>query len=366
MPAGPPRRLILTRHVFTCQPGWEEILLAELRREFPGATDELLSQGWVAAEPGSKADAGVPCVAFAAQGLPNAVPLSAKSISQWAAHTTEWMIESLGRHEGRWRLHVFHVPVPARPVGPARCRLIEAAIGDILRKKRRRLWRALATEPSAPVTSDESLVQVGLVTSSTGYGSCCLPDRWSIMRRCVSRFAGGAVTTAPDRRAPSRAFAKLAEVEIRLGRRIAADETCVDLGSSPGSWAWLALARGARVTAVDRSPLRADLMRHARMTFVRGDAFRYHPAAPVDWLLCDVIAFPGRTIELLKTWLAERWCRWFCVTIKFRGADEYGCLDEIKGWLKASGVEFFVRRLTSNKNEVMVFGSVDASVRTTL
>jgi len=326
----------------------------------------LLSPGWVAVEPSPEVDAGVPCVAFAGQCMPDAAPISASSISQWAAQTTEWMIDALGEHEGRWRLHVFNVPILASTVGPARCRLIEAAIGEILRKKRRRLWRALAAEPSAPANLDEALVQVGLVTSSRGYRSCCLPDRWLALRRCVSRFAGGEVPIPPDRSAPSRAFAKLAEVEIRLGRRIAADETCVDLGSSPGSWAWLALDRGARVTAVDRSPLRADLMRHARMTFIRGDAFRYRPAAAVDWLLCDVIAFPGRTIELLKTWLAERWCRWFCVTIKFRGADEYGCLEEIKIWLANTGVEFFVRRLTSNKNEAMVFGCVHPSIRATL
>ncbi|HVC96922.1 MAG TPA: SAM-dependent methyltransferase, partial [Pirellulales bacterium] len=359
-------RPILTRHVFTCQPGWEDILLAELRGVFPGAREELIAHGWVATEPSSAADAGVPCVTFAGQCLPDAVPISASSISQWAAQTTEWMVESLGGHDGRWRLHVFNVPVPAGPVGPARCRLIEAAIAETLRKKRRRLWRALVAEPNAPATSDEALVQVGLVTAGTGYGSCCLPDRWSAMRRCASRFAGGTVTIPPDRRAPSRAFAKLAEVEIRLGRRIAADETCIDLGSSPGSWAWLALARGARVTAVDRSPLRADLVRHARMTFIRGDAFRYRPAAPVDWLLCDVIAFPSRTIELLRIWLTQRWCRWFCVTIKFRGADEYGCLQEIKSWLAARGVEFFVRRLTSNKNEAVVFGCVDSSIQARL
>ncbi|HUY33602.1 MAG TPA: SAM-dependent methyltransferase [Pirellulales bacterium] len=356
----------MTRHVFTCERGWENILLAELRRVFPGAKNEIQAEGWVGSERVLAQDGVGPSVAFASQCLPDAVPVSAKSISAWAAQTTDWMIESLREHEGRWRLHVFNVPVPAGPVGPARCRLIERAIGEILRKKRRRLWRALVAEPSAPATSDESLVQVGLVTPSTGYWSCCGADRWLNLRRCVSRFANGEVSIPPNRRAPSRAFAKLAEAEIRLGRRIAAGETCVDLGSSPGSWAWLALARGARVTAVDRSTLRADLMRHARMTFIRGDAFRYRPAADVDWLLCDVIAFPSRTFELLRTWIDQGWCRWFCVTLKFRGDDDYGNLQDIKAWLAAGGVEFFVRRLTSNKNEVMVFGGVDASLRATL
>jgi 23S rRNA (cytidine2498-2'-O)-methyltransferase len=158
----------------------------------------------------------------------------------------------------------------------------------------------------------------------------------------------------------------LAEVEIRLNRPIAPGETCVDLGSSPGSWAWHALARGAHVVAVDRSLLRGDVMKHPRLKFVRGDAFRHRPAAHVDWLLCDVIAFPKRTCSLLREWLTLRWCRWFCVTVKFRGTDEYAFLEEIKLWLATAGAEFFVRRLTSNKNEVMLFGTLDASFRATL
>ncbi|HEV3006882.1 MAG TPA: SAM-dependent methyltransferase [Pirellulales bacterium] len=354
----------MTQLVFTTQPGWEQVLSAELRRVFPGATTALPADGWVATKLSSM-NGGVPCVAFARQCLPDAVPISAESISQWAAMSAERAIESL-REGGRWRLHVFGVYSPAGPVAPARCRLIERAIVELARKKRRRLWRAMAAEPAAPAADDESLVQVGLFASGQGYWSCCLPGRWRSLRRCVSRFANGQVPVGPDRRAPSRAFAKLAEVEIRLGRRIAVGETCADLGSSPGSWAWWALARGAQVTAVDRSPLRKDLMQHRRLTFIRGDAFRYQPAAAFDWLLCDVIALPQRTIELLQRWLTYGWCRWFCVTVKFRGTDEYDSLEGLKGWLAASPAEFFIRRLTSNKNEVMVFGSVDGSIRATL
>ncbi|HEV7226078.1 MAG TPA: SAM-dependent methyltransferase, partial [Pirellulales bacterium] len=164
------------------------------------------------------------------------------------------------------------------------------------------------------------------------------------------------VEVAADSAAPARAFAKLAEVEIRLGRRIAAGETCVDLGASPGSWAYLALARGATVTAIDRSPLGDDLMANPRLKFVRGDAFRYEPPQPVDWLLCDVIAFPARSFELLDDWLQRGWCRWFCVTLKFKGADDYPKLEDFKARLAASGAEFFLRRLTNNKNEVTAFG----------
>ena len=130
-------------------------------------------------------------------------------------------------------------------------------------------------------------------------------------------------TRALDRRPPpglcslptvSRAFAKLAEAELRLGRRIAARDTCVDLGASPGSWTYVAVRRGARVTAVDRADLREDLMQHKNVRFERGDAFRFEPASPVDWLLCDVQRFPSsprpplpegeRIAVCARTWFA--------------------------------------------------------------
>jgi 23S rRNA (cytidine2498-2'-O)-methyltransferase len=118
----------------------------------------------------------------------------------------------------------------------------------------------------------------------------------------------------------------------------------------------VALGRGGKVVAVDRSPLRADLMRHPSLKFVRGDAFRFQPDAPADWLLCDVIAFPDRVFELLKRWMERRWCRQFCVTIKFRGADDYAKLEPIKSWLGASGADFILRRFTNNRNEVTAAG----------
>jgi 23S rRNA (cytidine2498-2'-O)-methyltransferase len=304
-----------------------------------------------------------PCVALASQCLPHVEKLSAKSISQWAAKAGPWLIQQLHDHEGPWRLHVFHVPAPDKAVNSARCRYIEQAIESLLRKKQRRLLRTWNRDFQASRRPDERLVQIGLRTPTDGYLSSITANEWYHWRRCISRYPGGTVEIASDRRAPSRALAKLAEVEIRLDRPIRPDETCVDLGSSPGSWAFQALARGATVVAVDRSPLRTDLMGQERLTFLRGDALRYRPPGAVDWLLCDVIAFPGRTIELVERWLSEGWCRFFCVTVKFRGRADYDQLEPLKAWLVAAGHDFYLRRLTSNKNEVMVFGAVAGAAK---
>ncbi len=174
------------------------------------------------------------------------------------------------------------------------------------------------------------LVQLGLRERRGAPSRVALPICGTLAAR-RSRFPAGELACA--RRAASSirvAFRKLAEVQLRLNRTIAAGERCVDLGSSPGSWAWLALQEGAAVTAIDRSPLREDLMRHPRLHFVRGDAFKYVSRCARRLVLCDVIAFPQRSIELLATWLRQRWCRQFCVTIKFRGQDDYGRLTECK------------------------------------
>jgi 23S rRNA (cytidine2498-2'-O)-methyltransferase len=132
----------------------------------------------------------------------------------------------------------------------------------------------------------------------------------------------------------------------------------VDLGASPGSWSYVAIQRGASVIAVDRSPLRDDLMRNPRLRFHQGDAFKFKPDAPVDWLICDIIAAPQRSIDLLLEWLRERQMRHFVVTIKFKGTEEYPLLAQLKSLAPPLCADFRVTRLCANKNEVSAFGSV--------
>lgn len=363
----------MSLQIHTCEPGWEPVLIGELACVFPHGEHRELAAGWVESrlsDLGSAAPSETaPCLAFASQCLPDVQPLSAPSVSEWVKRAGELLLDRLAGHQGPWRLHVFGVPRPGGTAGPRRCQLIRQGLLELLRKKQRRLLRTLTTETTAgagftaPWSADEALAQVGLVSAETGYVSICPPEVRHALRRCLSRFPGGVVRVPADRRPPSRAFAKLREAEIRLGREIAAGETCVDLGASPGSWAWLALQRGARVVAVDRSPLRDDLMRHPRLTFVRGDAFRFTLARTslpetVDWLLCDVIAYPDRVLGLLRDWLTHRRCRFFCVTIKFQGHADYPKLEPIKALLAESGACFAVRRLTCNKNEVTALGSL--------
>jgi 23S rRNA (cytidine2498-2'-O)-methyltransferase len=344
--------------VFCCEIGWETAVADELNRVFSGGDARLIADGWVGMDGSAAAGSVTPTVALALQCLPDARQIEAISITEYVRSVGERIIQALREHTGPWRLHVFGIYAPAGQVARRRAALIELGIIELLRKRQRRLLRTMSPG-ERPFDDDDALVQIGLVTPRAGFSSFCLPGVLRNWRHCLSPFADGCVNVPQDRKAPSRAFAKLVEAEIRLGRRIAAGDTVVDLGASPGSWSYVALKRGANVTAVDRSPLRADLMKHPRLTFVRGDAFRFEPLATLDWLLCDVIAFPDRILALLNRWLSERWCRSFCVTIKFRGRGEYAVLEEFKRMLEASGYEFLLRRLTSNKNEATAFGTRD-------
>jgi 23S rRNA (cytidine2498-2'-O)-methyltransferase len=91
---------------------------------------------------------------------------------------------------------------------------------------------------------------------------------------------------------------------------------------------------------------------------VKGDAFRWLPPAPVDWLLSDVVAFPPRVIELLDGWLSRGLCRRFVATVKFRGDEDYPLLEDLKRLLAAHTRWFRVQRMATNKNEATAWGEV--------
>lgn len=351
-------------------------LLAELGRSGSGPARKL-TPGLVAVE----ADA-LPVLAWARQTLPDAERVSATSVNDWARTL-------LSRIDGRipdgqpWRLHVvarygavatakigaraWHTgvlrgeraaPTPHPRVAPSagehRCLLIGTALRALLKERRRSLLKRWA-EASSPWSPADSLVQLVLTSPDEGWLSVAVAPLPFTLRRLISPFVAGDIPIMTDPAPPSRAFAKLVEAQLRLGRSIHAGETCVDLGASPGGWSYVALSQGASVIAVDRSPLRADLMGHLRLTFVKGDALRYRPPAPVDWLICDVIAAPERSIDVLLGWLRDAQMRWFIVTIKLKG--DPAPLDRLKAALPTLTDTWFLTHLCANKGEVCVFGS---------
>jgi len=347
----------------------------------PGAQPDEVQPGLFEVTLGDAA-ADLPHLAFARQALPYARQVQAASIKSWAALLADAVVGVLPDHQP-WALHAFpfaastsssrmgarqwHTrardgsrpakvePRPAASVAQPRCDLIIEATHELLGKRRRHLLRALRPAPK-PFGPHEALVQLLLTSPSDGYVSVAQAPLPYAARHLVSSFPGGEVAPPLDREAPSRAYLKLLEAEARLGAFISARQTCVDLGASPGGWTYVAAARGARVVAVDRSELREDLMRHRGVRFERGDAFRYEPEAPVDWLICDVIASAERSADLLLRWLARGWCRRFVVTIKLADGDAEGVLAKLKRELPQYAPTCFLLRLCHNKKEITAFG----------
>ena len=295
---------------------------------------------------------------FLRQWLPDVRPARAESIRLWAEALVGRVREQVSAGVP-WRLHVVphYLTVNSTHAGENRCRLIREATVEQLGRQARQLLRTLQGSGAAPFTNEESLVQLVLTQPDAGWISVALAPLPAMSRRFLSPFSAGEIPVASDPAAPSRAFAKLLEAEIRLGRQIASRESCVDLGACPGSWSYVALRRGASVVAVDRAPVRDDLLRNPRLRFVQGDAFRYRPDQLVDWLICDVIAAPERSIQLVLDWVRARWCRHFVVTIKFKGHEEYARLELLKRELPGLTLDFGIARLCANKNEACVFGS---------
>ena len=82
------------------------------------------------------------------------------------------------------------------------------------------------------------------------------PDRLLAAAQCSSPFANGEVAFVEDRTGPpNRAYLKLWEALVRLGRWPGPGERCLDLGASPGGWTWVLAELGAAVVAVDKAPL---------------------------------------------------------------------------------------------------------------
>ena len=401
--------LVTAMHLLLWTEDSEAELRSEVEQSFPGALVELADAGSGASMPSPSGGLVVPWsggpsvhlpyLAFARQLLPDALPVRAGSIRDWAARLFAAVAGTLPDDQP-WSLHIephygareaHHIGARAwhtarrgfrgeargarlgqRPEGNAppdagagrhRCRLIREALVELLQRKRRHLLRQLRRQP-APFTSKDSLVQLLLTSPDAGFISVAPPPLPFDQRHLVSPFPKGEVPVAADKLAPSRAFAKLVEAELRLGRSIQSGETCVDLGAAPGSWTYIAVSRGARVFAVDRSPLRDDLMGSRKVAFLQGDAFRYQPPRPVDWLLCDVIAAPERTANLLREWLRRGWCRHFVVTLKvgkgqMTGGQQAGAevLAALKRELPPLASDLYLTRLCANKREICAFGS---------
>ena len=345
--------------IHLCRVGNEDALAAELAVELPGSLVRQLCPGALAVEVPPAVASSTCVLAFSQQCIPAVSWHCAASVNAWAQLLDDQWTPFLEAHPLAWTAHLVRAAWPQSPVGPRRLELVEQAWRQLLRKRHRQVLHRGEAMPAALAT-DSLLCQLVMVQPDHGALSAVCVRDVPHLQAVLSAYPAGHVEVPRDLAPPSRAHQKLTEALALAGLAFVPGQTVVDLGASPGGWTHVAAHAGARVTAVDRSPLAPPLMAHRDVTFVQADAFRFEPDGPVDWLICDVIAFPEKTLGLLERWLSQRWCRQFCVTVKFKGADGYGVLQPLKELLHRHAAGFMLRQLQHNKNEVTAAGQVRA------
>ena len=167
--------------------------------------------------------------------------------------------------------------------------------------------------------------------------------------------------------APSRSALKLEEAFLAL---LTADErehllrpgmTAADLGAAPGGWTWVLTRQHLRVTSVDNGPLRQHVLDTGLVEHLRADGFHWHPAKPLDWMVCDMVEQPAKVAARMATWFAEGWCRHAVFNLKLpmkkRWQETRLCLDLFE---EQAGKPLTVRakQLYHDREEITVFATL--------
>lgn len=203
-------------------------------------------------------------------------------------------------------------------------------------RERQRSWamyapehhgRAALVQAKLPHVSAKPL-GLGDAAPAAPLGSWTLlaPNAVLAAARCASPFPNGEPRFVEDREGPpSRAYLKLWEALVRLGRWPSVGDRCLDLGASPGGWTWLLAQFGADVVAVDKAPIDELVAELPGVTWHQASAFGLDPAVdgPVDWLCSDVVAYPDRLLELVERWIEADAAAVIVCTIKFQGPTDH-------------------------------------------
>jgi 23S rRNA (cytidine2498-2'-O)-methyltransferase len=293
---------------------------------------------------------------FARQQLRDATMLGGASVKAMAAAAYDAVEGAVDGWEGPFSLHALTGAEPDPGVG-SRVELVGRELLALIAARRRRASRRYVPPENVPGPSETGrlLVQLLALDRERLAVSAAAPRPLPLGGVDVAPWPAGDAPVALDRGPPSRAYQKLQEAFAWMNAGPGRGDRCVDLGAAPGGWTAIALARGARVTAVDRAPVAPALARDPKLAMVIGNGFTFTPPAAVDWLLCDVIAEPQRSIALITRWLDESLARNLVVTVKFKGETEYGRLAALPALFGRHQLAFArVKQLAHNKNEVTV------------
>ncbi|PJK10083.1 23S rRNA (cytidine(2498)-2'-O)-methyltransferase RlmM [Lysobacteraceae bacterium NML08-0793] len=168
----------------------------------------------------------------------------------------------------------------------------------------------------------------------------------------------------PD--APSRSALKLEEAFLSLltenerSRLLQNGMRAADLGAAPGGWTWVLTRHGLHVHAIDNGPLRAHVLDTGLVTHLREDGFRWRPATPLDWMVCDMVEQPIRVAARMAEWFAHGWCQHAVFNLKLpmkkRWAETARCLALFRQQADALAT-LRCKQLYHDREEITVFAS---------
>ncbi len=231
-----------------------------------------------------------------------------------------------------WALNVWTAPValPVPSIGMAAdsLRAIQRNWGYLPFDHNSRA--ALITARLPPLRPKPLRFPVAAPSSHLGAWTLLGYDRMLASATQTSPFVNGEVAFEEDRAGPpSRAYLKLWEACTLWRAWPQPGETCLDLGAAPGGWTWAIAQLGARVTAIDRSPLDAAVAALPGVSVRLENAFALDPAqvAPVDWVFSDIIAYPSRLLGLVQAWIASGRTGRIVCTLKFQGQTDHAAAE---------------------------------------
>ena len=334
-------------------PAFDAVIVEEVARKRRGRA-QVIAPGVVSVTSSQPLNGLV----FARQSLPQALRIEAGSASELA----DSLVRALDDDEDAWLSGAlqFDVDVSDGPRAGSRPRddhpLAEglAHLVEILEKKRlgRARKQGIAAEGGLPTERREFLLVGawwGLLSAPHVIGEAL--TTWPVP------FAAGRASVVTDKSAPSSAHRKLDEALCWVKARPTPASVVLDLGAAPGGWTHVALRHGASVVAVDRGEMDPSIMASGRVTHLRKDAFEHAPLLEADWIVCDIIAEPARTLELVERALTSTRLEAFVITVKLREPIDFSIVERAQKILDEHP-EFLSRakNLFHNKVEFTLMG----------
>jgi 23S rRNA (cytidine2498-2'-O)-methyltransferase len=227
-----------------------------------------------------------------------------------------------------WAANVWHdcVELPVSSIGQAAKALRDVQRNWAMYAPLHHRRAALIQERLPHVSAKPIAFPSAAPTAPLGSWTLLAPDRLLMGAACSSPFPNGEVEFVEDKAGPpNRAYLKLWEALVRLGRWPQPGERCLDLGASPGGWTWVLAKLGAQVLAVDKAPLDPKVAAMPGVEWRGESAFALEPdsVGSIDWLLSDIVCYPERLLRLVERWRAAGVVKNFICTIKFQGATDH-------------------------------------------